>query len=120
MSTMNTGTMSIYPGLLSHHWVQWYIKPHTTAPCNITDLTEIKMDFHIYSTIVLKLSNQDQILDIDMTFHQVYYTSTSHIPTERHPGDCAKTCSLSPNALQQAYSSRNALHYGHLTDYGEK
>ena len=46
-------SLTVYPGMLTLHQIQWTDTPHSTIQCNMTEDTSIKLDFHMFATMVV-------------------------------------------------------------------
>ena len=107
ISTRNTSYIVIYHGLVSHYQTQWRVNPQAIVHCNITKKTQIPLNMHMYATVILDISRQDEIIAINMTF---YYNS--HVQTEN----------IITNEVgyytSESLVGINSLKYGHLSaDY---
>ena len=69
ISHAQTASISVYPGLLSYYWARWKVPPHTVVHCNMQQVEDVILDFHMYATVLLSYSNTDHITHVNVSFH---------------------------------------------------
>ena len=119
-STMNTVSIAVYPGLLSHYWIQWRVKPHATLHCNLTEAAQINMDFHVYFTIKVEKLMLDQV-SLNMTFYHKLLSHPKRIVAPEIALEYTSDFLFSQNTLRDNSTPHNALqHLDLFPDHGEK
>ena len=66
--------LQFFPGLLSHYWVQWKIKPQEQIVSDIEAPIHVMLNFHMHATVVLVLAQGGIVFNLDMDLEKINAT----------------------------------------------